>query len=56
MTANVKGTGTLTLTTLTSTRVAGTFTFEGRLALDGSGQRVSVTNGRFDMPNPLPFE
>jgi hypothetical protein len=43
------GTGTVTLTTLTSTRVAGTFAFDAVANNGGATGTVHVTNGKFDI-------
>jgi hypothetical protein len=46
--------GTLTVTTLTATRLAGTFSFVAPPVL-GSGASVNVTNGSFDVAVPAGF-
>ncbi len=49
-TALSPGTGFITLTTLTSTRVAGSFTFTAQSASGGATGQKSVTSGTFDIP------
>jgi hypothetical protein len=46
--------GTLTITTLTASRMAGTFSFSADLS-PGPGAPVSVTNGSFDISIPTGF-
>jgi Family of unknown function (DUF6252) len=41
--------GSVTLTTLTSTRIAGTFTFEATPLAGGAAGNKAVTNGNFDL-------
>jgi len=43
------GTGTLTITALTTHRVTGTFTFTAAPASGGATGTVTVTNGKFDI-------
>lgn len=45
-----QGSGSITVTSLTSSRVAGTFQFEGASVGQTPETTVSVTNGRFDLP------
>lgn len=49
-TALSPGNGTITVTTLSSTRVAGTFTFTAQFASGGATGQKSVTSGSFDIP------
>jgi len=43
------GTGTVTVTTLTSNHVAGTFAFDAVPATTGATGTVHITNGKFDI-------
>ncbi len=45
----IGGTGTITVTTLTATRIAGTFSFTGVAIGNASPAQRSVTNGVFDV-------
>lgn len=47
--------GTLTVTSLTATRMKGTFSFTGDLSPPGPGPQATVTNGSFDVALPSGF-
>jgi len=49
-TALSPGNGSITVTTLSSTRVAGTFTFTAQFASGGATGQKTVTSGSFDIP------
>lgn len=49
-TALSPGNGSISVTTLSSTRVAGTFTFTAQFASGGATGQKTVTSGTFDIP------